>query len=391
MNTAILYCDGAEWPNSAGTKPEDAKSIRLVARGRKPTAVIESIGPRIYECLGGLYRDLLRVAAFIYLGDRTVNRGHVDIYGEKWHRDFHYVIPVSDPAIDKLMGKIGLAVLVPELDMDSKRVVQCPMSGTVPLTERMSEILKHPALRRLMSVTQLGLLAYVYPNATHSRYEHSLGAYGNCVRMLHSLWEDQQNPMFRLVMNKADMEACLLATFLHDLGQYPLAHDLEEADPDFFHHEDLLGEFLQKPVGGEGQSLATLIDTHWGAGTTNRVKSIFASRPNNFRAAIKDRILHTIVDGPLDADKLDYIARDSSRLGLSYGQILDYERIFNSLTVVHERKGDDLFAVIGIHEKGRTGAECVAFARYALFSAAYWHHTSRAIKSIIHRAVSQRT
>lgn len=305
-----------------------------------------------------------------------------------FYEQLHYTrFQETKQDLDKLMGKIGLAVLVPELDMDSKRVVQCPMSGTVPLTERMSEILKHPALRRLMSVTQLGLLSYIYPNATHSRYEHSLGAYGNCVRMLHALWEDQQNPMFRLVMNKANMEACLLAVFLHDLGQYPLAHDLEEADPDFFHHEDLLGEFLQKPVGGEGQSLASLIDTLWATGTTNRVKNIFASRPNNFRTPIKDRILHTIVDGPLDADKLDYIARDSSRLGLSYGQILDYERIFNSLTVVHERKGDDLFAVIGIHEKGRTGAECVAFARYALFSAAYWHHTSRAIKSIIHRAV----
>src|SRR3989442_73294 len=97
MNSAIINCDGAEWPESSGAKPPDARSIRLTARGRKPTVVIESIGPRIYERLGGLYRDLLRVAAFIYLGDRTVSRGKVDVYGERWHRDFHYVIPVSDP------------------------------------------------------------------------------------------------------------------------------------------------------------------------------------------------------------------------------------------------------------------------------------------------------
>jgi len=289
--------------------------------------------------------------------------------------------------LDKLMGKVSLSVLVPELDVDSKRVIQCPMSGTVPWTERVSEILKHPAMRRLISVTQLGLLSYIYPNATHSRYEHSLGAYGNCVRMLHALWEDQQNPLFRLMMNKADLESCLLTVLLHDLGQYPLAHDLEEADPDFFDHEDLSMDFVDEPLGVHGQTLGNLIDKHWGPGTTKRVKDIFGTRPNIFKSPIKDRILHSIVDGPLDADKLDYIARDSSRLHVPYGEVLDYERIFNSLTVVHEREGDDLFAVIGIHEKGRTGAECVAFARYALFSAVYWHHTSRAIKAMIHRAV----
>ena len=97
MNSAIILCDGAEWPKSCGPEPPGARSIRLIASGRKPNVVIESIGPRIYERLGGLHRDLLRVAAFIYLGDRTVGRGKIDIYGERWHRDLHFVIPVSDP------------------------------------------------------------------------------------------------------------------------------------------------------------------------------------------------------------------------------------------------------------------------------------------------------
>jgi len=68
MNAAIIHCDGAEWPQASGPKPTEAKTIRLVERGRKPNVVIESIGPKIYERLGGLHRDLLRVAAFIYLG-----------------------------------------------------------------------------------------------------------------------------------------------------------------------------------------------------------------------------------------------------------------------------------------------------------------------------------
>jgi 7-cyano-7-deazaguanine synthase in queuosine biosynthesis len=97
MNAARILCDGAEWPNSTGSVSDDARCIRLAERGRKANVVIESIGPKIYECLGGLHRDLLRVAAFIYLGDRTVSRGKVDVFGERWHRSLHYVIPVSDP------------------------------------------------------------------------------------------------------------------------------------------------------------------------------------------------------------------------------------------------------------------------------------------------------
>jgi len=305
-----------------------------------------------------------------------------------FYDQLHYVnFKDTKHDLDKLMGRVSLADLVPELDMDSKRVVQCPMSGTVPITNRLSCILEHPTLRRLMSVTQLGLLAYIYPNATHSRYEHSLGAYGNAVRMLHALWNDQQNPIFRLIMSKAELEACLLTVLLHDLGQYPLAHDLEEAYPELFQHEELSMKFLDTSTATRGNSIAVLIDSLWGAGTAARVKQIFSASPNLFRKPIVDRILHTIVDGPLDADKLDYIARDSSRLNIPYGLVLDYERIINSLTVVHERQGDDFYAVIGIHEKGRIGAECVAFARYALFAAVYWHHTSRAIKAMIHRAV----
>src|ERR1043166_8492760 len=98
MNTAIIYCDGADWAESAGQVPPKSKRVRLVTRGRKPNVTIGSIGPHIYERLGGLHRDLLRVAALIYLADRTVNRGKIDVFGEKWHRDFHFIIPVSNPA-----------------------------------------------------------------------------------------------------------------------------------------------------------------------------------------------------------------------------------------------------------------------------------------------------
>jgi HD superfamily phosphohydrolase len=288
----------------------------------------------------------------------------------------------------KLLGSYDLAQRVPELDIDSKKVVQCPMSGVVPWTERLSEVLKHPSLKRLASVSQLGLLNYVYPNASGTRYEHLLGSYGTAVRMVRSLWADRLNPLFRQIMTDQDIEAGLLAVLLHDLGQYPLAHDLEEADKELFSHEKLSVPFLDSVIPGSKEALSATLDRLWWSGMSARVKAILDAKPE-FPAQhkLKDRILHTLQDGPIDADKLDYIYRDSMRLRVPYGTILDHERIIGSLTVVHDLRGANLYASLGIHEKGRIGAECVAFARYALFAAAYWHHTARAIKAMIHRAV----
>jgi HD superfamily phosphohydrolase len=61
--------------------------------------------------------------------------------------------------------------------------------------------------------------------------------------------------------------------------------------------------------------------------------------------------------------------------------------MLRTLTVVYYREKERFHIGLGIHEKGRVAAECVAFARYAMFSQVYWHHTARAAKAMLHRAV----
>lgn len=106
-----------------------------------------------------------------------------------------------------------------------------------------------------------------------------------------------------------------------------------------------------------------------------------------FTLPIKDRILHSVVDGPIDADKLDYLVRDSRKLNVPYGAAIDFERLSKVLTVVHEAKNESMWAAMGVHENGKVSAESVAFTRYCMFGAVYWHRTSRSIKAMLHRAV----
>ena len=94
-------------------------------------------------------------------------------------------------------------------------------------------------MRRLAGVPQLGIISLVYPTATHSRLEHVLGTFTNVVRYCDALYHDPLNSLFKQIVSEADIIALLLAALFHDLGQFPLAHDLEEAAPELFDHEKI--------------------------------------------------------------------------------------------------------------------------------------------------------
>jgi HD superfamily phosphohydrolase len=287
--------------------------------------------------------------------------------------------------LDKLTGSYHLQDRVPELNLFTQETIQASTLSTTPFTGRVKEIASHPAFMRLGRCTQLGLLNLVYPSARHTRLEHSLGTFSVLCRFLLSLYNDTLNPLFRQIMDEEDLQAALLAALLHDIGQYPLAHDLEEADPQFFDHEDLGMDILEQNI-----DLRRLIEGPCGWKVPiARVISILRADPDpaSLKGSLKDRILHSLIDGPIDADKIDYLMRDSRNLGLTYGSVLDFEHLLRCLTIIYREHDDQTYAVLGIHEKGKVTAEAIGFARYALFGQVYWHHAYRAVKAMIHRIV----
>jgi HD superfamily phosphohydrolase len=87
-----------------------------------------------------------------------------------------------------------------------------------------------------------------------------------------------------------------------------------------------------------------------------------------------------MLSGPIDIDKMDYLARDSLHAGVPYGRHFDQARLIGSLCL--NGSGDG----IAITEKGRTAAELMVFARYVMFSEVYWHHGVRAATAMLQRA-----
>jgi HD superfamily phosphohydrolase len=303
--------------------------------------------------------------------------------------------------LEKELGRWSLEERLPELASFSKDIVRLVPGYNTVLTPRLRGVIEHPLVARLKFVTQLGLVSLVYPTADHFRYDHSLGSYTYTTYYVKSLFNDLGNPLFRNLVGTADVKAVLLAALLHDLGQYPLAHDLEEVHPGIFKHA-LIGQKLLEDTMEDkrGRTLLQIIEdpqNGWGV-NANALAAIRGahSRAKNptlpdhdEKVSLKTNVLAAIIDGQVDADKADYIIRDSVRCELPYGAQLDLERLLRVLTVaiIPEESGPKRVR-LGVYDKGLVSAHAFGQARYELLSTVYWHHTSRIIKAMLQYATA---
>ena len=95
---------------------------------------------------------------------------------------------------------------LPELDSLHSRtqLIRIPDQLDVPLTPRVKRLVDSEPFRRLASISQLGLVQLVYPGATHSRFEHSLGVYRNTLLFLEHLLSDPHFPCLLYTSDAAD-------------------------------------------------------------------------------------------------------------------------------------------------------------------------------------------
>jgi len=351
---------------------------QIESRGDRPLTpythrYLKLVGCRLLDGENGVNDTALGIAVNSYteLKYRSAAEAHQDIL--------------------KLTGGYDISRQVPELNPYTPDTIQASTLATTPFTKRVADLLGETELKALGTFSQLGLLNLIYPTATHTRLEHTIGTFAMIVRYINALYNDPLNPIFRQIMSEQDIKAVLVAALVHDIGHYGLAHDLEEAEPDIFDHEERTRHLLKtsdqltKVIGGHS-------DTENKPGLVwdipvDRVIAVLAARPWTTEGGLRDRMLHALLSGPMDADKLDYLVRDSQNLGLAYGRVIDVERLLRCLTIVTKVIGQETYATLGIYEKGRVTAEAVAFARYALYGSVYWHHAYRAIKAMLHRLV----
>ncbi len=258
---------------------------------------------------------------------------------------------------------------IPEVaGLDARRgLVRIPPELDVPLTDRVRSLIDAPEFHRLGKISQLGLVSLVYPAAIHTRFEHSLGVYRLALLVLRRLGHDER---FSAVVRRQEGELFLVTALLHDLGHWPFCHPIEDIRlPRVPSHELFANSFLL-----EGE-IGDVLRHDWGV-NPREVISLLSGK----EADTTSRLLGSMLSGPIDIDKMDYLFRDSLHAGVPYGRHFDQPRLIGSLCL--NEAGDGL----AITEKGKTAAELLVFARYVMFSEVYWHHGVRAATAMLQRA-----
>lgn len=269
-----------------------------------------------------------------------------------------------------MAGPGALLHTIPEFS--ATRSIKIAPNTAVPVTERLLHLIDSKTFQRLRRIRQLSLSERVFPSATHTRFSHALGVYVNILDYLRHM---DQFPEFYGQFNERDYLGIMLAGLLHDIGHYPFTHQVDHM-ADFPEHEHLTVALIRGELRLSDENLCELIRDTFGLEPDDITRFLLADRP----LAPHERLLSQLIDSPVDADKCDYLPRDSYYCGVDYGAGFDRERFIRNLVPSKDGK------VLAVREKGLMSAERFQLARYWMYRSVYWGHTVRAFITMLSKA-----
>jgi hypothetical protein len=262
------------------------------------------------------------------------------------------------------------------MDPHQKYEIRCPVHGFISLNDWEREIIEQPAFQRLRRIRQLAWTDQVYPGAMHNRFEHSLGVmhtadllYASIVRNSADILSNELG--YDEAGFKRNRQLVRLAALLHDVGHSPFSHASEDLFPDQedgskYVHEQYSAAIVRGP-------LRDVIENH----KLNQGNYCFraedlASLLEGSAGAKQAIFWRDLITGQMDADRMDYLLRDSYHTGVHYGRF-DLQRLINTVTAIPG--AEDRTPRIGIAEGGWHAAEALVLARYFMFTQVYFHKT----------------
>lgn len=261
-------------------------------------------------------------------------------------------------------------------DANSTSTVRDSLYDLIPLGPREEKLIGTAAFLRLQQIKQLGFVYRIWPGATHTRYEHSLGSYHLTVRALRSLLQRGGDGGLHGV-SISSIQTLVVASLLHDIGHYPFSHTIEELGPPIIFHEQVGRSII------ENGEIATILEQDYHL-SPERVAD-FIDPPKTRALPPDDELLQHLLSGALDVDKLDYLPRDARACNVPYGGV-DVSRLLSSLRINAHVAGQRRMVVT---QKGISPLHSLLHARQEMFDNIYWHHTSRSFQVMLVRAVHE--
>ncbi len=273
--------------------------------------------------------------------------------------------------------------------------IRDPIHGAIEITPEERALVDSPQYQRLRNVKQLGFADLAFPGATHTRYAHGLGAMAMATKVFDAIAPEldldlDDRARFRQTLR--------LAVLFHDLGHAPLSHATEAIMPQVadLHVSDWAREPGNRRAGHEDYTLKLVLDS----GLAAAVRATFAARgiepehiaglicgrppPGAYPYASRGRdllpVLRQVVSGELDADRMDYLQRDSFFTGVNYGKF-DADWIVQNLAAVQR----DHRVYLGLQHRAVFAFEDFLLSRYHMFLSVYFHSTSVGYEVLLQR------
>jgi uncharacterized protein len=241
------------------------------------------------------------------------------------------------------------------ISQNKTKIINDPIYGFIQIpNELIFDLVQHPFLQRLRRIKQLGLTFYVYPGATHTRFQHMLGAAYLMKGALDVLRSKKKE------ISDDEYSGAITAILLHDIGHGPFSHTLEKSFFKDIHHEDLSLAFMN------------ILNREFGGKLTTGIQI--------FTGSYERKFFHQLVSGQIDMDRLDYLRRDSYYTGVTEG-IVGSDRIIKMLNTANDE--------LVIEEKGIYSIEKFLIARRLMYWQVYLHKTVIASEQMLIKVIDR--
>lgn len=244
-------------------------------------------------------------------------------------------------------------------------IIKDPIHGTMQFTDEENSWIKpfmdSETFQRLRHIRQLGLADWVFPGALHNRFSHSIGCCYVASQISH-----------KLQLPEKDRQKVILACLLHDIGHGPFSHVFEMIFwKGSIKHEDWNLLFFQDYTRGSFLELFQTRNAKCPL-TAEEVLRFGMSRTQ------ENSLLCDMVSSQLDADRLDYLLRDSYFCGVTYGNY-DFRWLLHCLTIIRLNGEERL----GITYKGIGVVEQYLMARRLMIRNVYQHAKKHGIEFLL--------
>jgi uncharacterized protein len=247
-------------------------------------------------------------------------------------------------------------------------VIKDPVHGVMQFTNKedfwIKPFINHPNFQRLRHIKQVGLADLIFPGAVHTRFNHGLG----CCYVGSQIAN-------KIKLDDHERQLVVIANLVHDIGHGPFSHTFEDVFVNkSIRHEEWTPYFLNEFCDDEFIHQYNLSNPDFPLSVA-RMEQIEKMIMHKYDG---NKVLADIVSSQLDADRLDYLLRDSHFCGVKYGQF-DLRWMLHCLVPVETEDGFRL----GVNYKGVGVVEHYIMARRLMIRNIYHHYKKHAIENLL--------